>query len=239
MHAHSGEGTSASAQRGRPAVVFLATRNPGKVAELQERLEGRRIRVIGPESIAELGAPVEDGATFHANARKKALHYSRLVKTLVLSDDSGLEVDALGGEPGVRSARLGGPSATDDDRVKLILRRLESVPWEKRGARFRCVLAVAAHGEILATFDGSVEGRIAFEPAGGAGFGYDPIFYYPPMDRTFAEMTRAEKDRVSHRGQALDRAVGWLIERLAPAQTGPPHEATAKRRAWGLKGNER
>lgn len=199
----------------RPTMLFLATRNPGKVDELRARLEGHRFAVFGPESIERFPAPVEDGATFEANARKKAIHYSRHVEALILADDSGLEIDALGGEPGVRSARLGGPSATDTDRVHLVLRKLEGVPWERRTARFRCVLAFARNNQVLAAFDGSCEGRIAFEPAGGAGFGYDPIFYFPPMDRTFAEMTREEKDHVSHRGQALDRAVGWLIEEAA------------------------
>ena len=194
--------------------LVLATRNPGKVRELAARLEGTPWRVLGPEAIENLPAPVEDGATFEANARKKAIHYSRLVDHLVLADDSGLEIDALGGWPGVRSARVGGPGATDEDRIRLVLARMEDVPWERRSARFRCVLAIARRGEVLATFDGVVEGKIALEPEGGGGFGYDPIFFYPQMNRTFAEMTPAEKDSVSHRGQALDRAVGWLVDLL-------------------------
>ncbi len=194
--------------------LVLATRNPGKVRELAGRLEGTPWRVLGPEAIEGLPAPVEDGATFAANARKKAIHYSRLVDHPVLADDSGLEIDALGGWPGVRSARVGGPGATDEDRIRLVLARMEDVPWEERGARFRCVLAVARRGEVLATFEGEVEGRIALEPEGGGGFGYDPVFFYPPMNRTFAEMTAAEKDSVSHRGRALDRAVAWLRDFL-------------------------
>lgn len=203
-----------AAARGGGIPLVLATRNPGKVRELAARLEGTPWRVLGPEAIEGLPAPVEDGATFEANARKKAIHYSRLVDHLVLADDSGLEIDALGGWPGVRSARVGGPGATDEDRIRLVLAKMEDVPWEERGARFRCVLAVARRGEVLATFPGEVSGRIALEPEGGGGFGYDPIFFYPPMNRTFAEMTPAEKDSVSHRGQALDRAVGWLMALL-------------------------
>jgi XTP/dITP diphosphohydrolase len=192
--------------------LFLATRNPGKAEELQEILGPHGFAVVGPDRIRQLAAPVEDGSTFRANAVKKALHYSRLVDLPVLADDSGLEVDALDGRPGVRSARLGGPSASDADRVRLILSQLERVPWEDRTARFRCVIAIAWQDEVLEEFEGAVEGRIAFEPAGAAGFGYDPIFYHEVMGRTFSELTSEEKHSVSHRGQALERAVGWLLE---------------------------
>jgi XTP/dITP diphosphohydrolase len=192
--------------------LFLATRNPGKAEELHDMLAPHGFEVVGPERMRRLSAPVEDGATFRANAIKKALHYSRLVDMPVLADDSGLEVDALEGRPGVRSARLGGPSASDADRVRLILSQLEGVSWSDRTARFRCVIAVAWNDEVLGEFHGAVEGRIAFEPAGAAGFGYDPIFYYEPMGMTFSEMTPEEKHGVSHRGQALERAVGWLVE---------------------------
>ncbi|UCF69264.1 MAG: RdgB/HAM1 family non-canonical purine NTP pyrophosphatase [Acidobacteriota bacterium] len=190
--------------------IVVATKNPAKAHELAKLLEETPFTVVGAELIADLQAPVEDGATFRANAVKKALHYSRLVDSLVLADDSGLEIDALDGQPGVRSARLGGPSATDADRVRLILSKMESVPWERRTARFRCEIAIAQRGEVLASFDGSVEGRIAFEPEGSAGFGYDPIFFYEPMRMTFAAMTAEEKHHVSHRGKALERAVDWL-----------------------------
>jgi XTP/dITP diphosphohydrolase len=205
-------GTESPPPRRRAREVFIATKNPGKQRELQALLEESGLRVIGPELVTEMRAPVEDGATFRANARKKAIHYSRGVDKVVLADDSGLEIDALEGEPGVRSARFGGASATDDDRVRMVLRRMEGVPWEERTARFRCVVAIARRGEVLVDFDGVVEGLITFEPQGGEGFGYDPIFYFGPMDRTFSEMTREEKDRVSHRGQALEGAVTWLKE---------------------------
>ncbi len=175
-------------------------------------LEETPFFVVGPDVIDDFSPAVEDGHTFEANARKKAFHYSQRVDHLVLADDSGLEVDALKGEPGVRSARLGGVSATDADRVRLILARMEQVPWEERGARFRCSIAIARRGKLLASFDGSVEGRITFEPEGSDGFGYDPIFLFEDMRMTFAEMTQQEKERVSHRGQALERAVGWLEE---------------------------
>ncbi len=210
--------------------VCLATRNPGKVRELAALLEESPWQVLGPEALEGLEAPAEDGSSFEANARKKALHYSRLVRHLVMADDSGLEVEALGGQPGVRSARICGPSATDLDRMRWILSQLEKVPWEERDARFRCVIAFALRGEILASFEGEVEGRITFEPEGSAGFGYDPIFYYPPMDMTFAEMTAAEKDRVSHRGQALERAMGWLEDFARHLQTKSLKKGSSRRR---------
>jgi XTP/dITP diphosphohydrolase len=175
------------------------------------------IQVVGPEVLNKLPAPHEDGAPFVANARKKAIHYSRYVLFPVIADDSGLCVDALDGQPGVRSARLGGPAATDGDRIRLVLRKLEGVPWEERTARFVCVLAVALRGDVLATFEGEVEGVIDFEPKGSGGFGYDPVFFYPPAEKTFAELDAGEKERVSHRGQALARAVGWLAENLRGA----------------------
>lgn len=190
--------------------IFVATRNPGKVAELSRLLEGHNCLPYGPEVIHEFTAPTEDGSTFEANARKKAIQYSRQVKAIVLADDSGLEIDALDGQPGVRSSRLGGPHASDLDRIHLILGKMEGVPWEKRTARFRCVVALARDGEILATFDGVVEGMITFEPEGSAGFGYDPIFFYPPAGMTFASMTPEEKNSISHRGQAFEGAVSWL-----------------------------
>jgi XTP/dITP diphosphohydrolase len=192
--------------------LLLASKNPGKLRELAQMLSELPFAVEGADVWSKVPAPTEDGATFEANARKKAIHYSRYVDALVIADDSGLEVDALDGAPGVRSARLAGPTASDTDRVRLIVRRLERVPWEKRTARFRCVLAVAHNGTVLETFEGTVEGLISFEPRGADGFGYDPIFYYPAAEMTFAEMTAAEKNRVSHRGQALERAVGWLRE---------------------------
>lgn len=206
-------GSPRSYWEGEPELVMLATRNAGKLEELSAMLQRGRFRLVGPEYVAKLPRVTEDGATFTANARKKAIHYSRHASHLVIADDSGLEIDALGGEPGVRSARLGGSGASDNDRVWLVLRKMEGVPWEKRTARFHCVIAIALKGEVLATFHGSCEGIIALEPAGSDGFGYDPIFFFPPMNRTFAEMSRIEKELVSHRGQALQRAVAWLHER--------------------------
>ncbi len=205
-------------RKGERDVLFVATKNTGKARELAHLLEGGGLAVVGPALMRRLQAPVEDGATFEQNAVKKALHYSRLVDHVVIADDSGLEIDALDGAPGVRSARFGGPAATDADRVRLVLARLDGVEWEQRTARFRCAIAIAREDKLLARFEGSVEGLIAFEPDGAEGFGYDPIFFYPPARKTFAEMAPEEKHRVSHRGEALGKAIDWLRDH--PAEWG-------------------
>ena len=183
--------------------ILLATHNQGKLHELKELLASTGLRVI---SLAELGHAhevEETGATFEANAIHKAVQYSRLSGAWTLADDSGLEIDALDGRPGVHSARYGGAGLTDEQRCRLLLDEMVKVRWEERTARFVCVLALAQGGAILKTFRGVVKGLLAFEPRGKAGFGYDPVFYYPPKMLAFGELDRAEKDAVSHRGQAL------------------------------------
>jgi XTP/dITP diphosphohydrolase len=190
--------------------ILVATHNRGKIAEILHRLEDLPLELKILDDLPDMPAPVEDGATFFANARKKALHYSRRTDLVVLSEDSGLAVDALDGAPGVRSARFGGSGATDADRIRLLLSKLDGVRWDYRTARFVCVAAVARQGEILASFEGQVEGRIAMEPTGSGGFGYDPVFIHEESGRSFADMTREEKGKVSHRGKALDQLALWL-----------------------------
>jgi XTP/dITP diphosphohydrolase len=163
--------------------------------------------VLGLEALADTTPIEETGSTFEENARLKAEGYSLRTPHPVLADDSGLEVDALGGGPGVLSARYGGPDLTDPDRCMAILAALADTPEDKRTARFRCVLALASAGRTLATFDGVVHGVILRAPRGANGFGYDPIFFHPPSGCAFAELTRAEKELVSHRGLALRRFV--------------------------------
>jgi XTP/dITP diphosphohydrolase len=183
--------------------LLLATRNQGKLHELTQLLAGTPVKVV---SLVDVGLPSEieeKGETFRENAIHKAIEYSRLTDALTLSDDSGLEVGPLGGAPGVRSARYGGPDLNDEQRCTLLLKELEKVSWEDRKARFVSVLALAQSGAVIRVFEGTVDGLIAFEPRGKNGFGYDPIFYYPPRARTFGELPRSEKDRVSHRGRAL------------------------------------
>lgn len=157
--------------------------------------------------------PEETGATYADNARLKARVAARAAGALALADDSGLEVDALGGAPGPRSARFGGPGLDDAARCRRLLELLRDVPDARRSARFRCVVAVAdpASGDAR-TVEGVAEGRILRTERGTGGFGYDPIFYYPPLGRTFAELTEAEKGEVSHRGRALAAARRLLLE---------------------------
>jgi XTP/dITP diphosphohydrolase len=192
--------------------LVVATENEGKRREIALALENANLEfdVLGLDAIEDKTPVEETGATFEENARIKASEWSRRTDALVLADDSGLEVDALKGEPGVRSARYGGPGLTDLDRTNLVLERLATVPKEQRTGRFRCVLAIAKAGTVLATFEGVVEGRITTEPRGENGFGYDPIFFHPPSGCTTAQLTAEEKQRISHRGQALARLVAGL-----------------------------
>jgi len=192
--------------------LVLATANPGKVAELAVALDGKtEFTVDGLQSLKDQTPIEETGDTFEENARLKAEAYSRRTPHLVIADDSGLEVDALGGRPGVLSARYGGPGLDDPGRCDALLHALAGTADGERTARFRCVLAVARDGTTLRTFDGVVEGTILRTPRGANGFGYDPIFFHPPSGRAFAELTREEKERVSHRGAAMRK----LVEALA------------------------
>ncbi len=196
----------------RPVGLVVATENEGKRREiaLALALSGTEMDVRGLDAIEDQTPVPETGATFEENARIKARAWSSRTDALVLADDSGLEVDALHGDPGVRSARYGDPGLDDQGRVNLVLERLAGVPEDKRTARFRCVLALAQDGKILETFEGVVEGQITTAPRGTNGFGYDPIFFHPPSGCTTAELTTEDKQRISHRGQALARLVAAL-----------------------------
>jgi XTP/dITP diphosphohydrolase len=196
-----------SIQRG----LLVATSNRGKVRELASALAHAGIEVHGLERLQDPQPIEETGATFEENARLKAEGYSQLTDLMVLADDSGLEVDALGGAPGVASARYGGPGLDDAGRNARLLAALRGVSEEHRTARFVCVLALARHGRTLHTFRGVVEGRILEGPRGAGGFGYDPVFFHPPSGRAFGELTLQDKQRVSHRGQAIAALVGYLV----------------------------
>jgi XTP/dITP diphosphohydrolase len=187
--------------------IYCATSNPGKLREF--RLAGELLG-IDVEPLADLKSiqpPEENGATFDENARLKAAYYSRFASPL-FADDSGLEVDALGGEPGVRSARYAGPDATDEANNRLLLERLSARP--NRTARFVCVIAFADAGGVSRTFRGEVEGEILREARGPGGFGYDPLFYYPPFGCSFGEVDGPKKFDVSHRGKALRALLKYL-----------------------------
>ena len=203
-----------------PRRLLVATGNPGKLREYAELLRDAPFELV---SLAEAGITHEvdeTGATFAANAWLKASQYAAISGMLTLADDSGLEVDALGGEPGIKSARYGGGACrTDADRVALLLRNLDGVPWEKRTARFRCVIAVAgpragnADGpELLVSVVGAVAGMIQCKPEGEDGFGYDPVFFLPSFGKTVAQLSLADKNGISHRGSAAARAVRTLAQ---------------------------
>jgi XTP/dITP diphosphohydrolase len=193
-----------------PVDLLLATQNPGKLAEMRLLAEGLPFRVLGPRELGIADAPDETGTTFIENAVLKARHYARLSGRLTVADDSGLSVDALGGGPGLYSARFGGEGASDADRNALLLEKLAHVPTERRQARFTSAVAVARGGEVLFEAEESVEGLIADGLRGSNGFGYDPLFFYPPFGRTFGEIPHEEKDRVSHRGKAFARLRRFL-----------------------------
>lgn len=190
--------------------LLLASQNPGKLNEMRLLVEGLPFRVLGPRDLGLSESPDETGETFLENATIKALAYARLSGLLTVADDSGLSVDALGGAPGLYSSRFGGEGASDLDRNLLLLEKLRDVPRERRGARFTSAVTAAREGEVLFQAQESVEGTIAEEMRGGNGFGYDPLFFYPPYGRTFGEVTRPEKDRVSHRGKAFARLRAFL-----------------------------
>jgi XTP/dITP diphosphohydrolase len=190
--------------------LLLATNNKGKVREYKSMLKGLPFELV---SLAELGIKTEVeevGESLEENARLKAITLAGESRLLVLADDSGLEVDALGGEPGRLSARYAGEGASDKDRVNYLLSRLKDVPEEKRSARFRCVIAIATPDGKVELCSGECPGFITLEPRGKEGFGYDPIFYLPGLGKTMAELSLEEKNRVSHRGRAVREAIKLL-----------------------------
>ena len=195
------------------ADLLLASQNPGKLSEMKQLVDGLPFRVLSPRDLGLLTAPEETGTTFLENATLKALHYAARSGRLTVADDSGLSVDALDGGPGLYSSRFGGDGASDLDRNRLLLQRLKGLPAEKRGARFTSAVVVARDGTVLFHAQESVDGLIAEEMRGAHGFGYDPLFFYPPFGKTFGEVAHGEKDRVSHRGKAFARLREFLAGR--------------------------
>lgn len=197
--------------------LLVATNNPGKVQEYRELLAGLPVEITFP---AEQGLALEveeSGATFTENAGIKALAFAQASGLLTLADDSGLEVDALNGAPGVRSARYAGPGANDIDRYRKLLSVLKDIPAEKRTARFRCVIALARPDGTIHTADGTCEGKIGYTPRGEHGFGYDPIFIVDGHGgKTMAELSPEIKNQISHRAQAAAAARPILAELLEP-----------------------
>ncbi len=193
--------------------IVLATRNPHKLREITKILGGLGVEWIPYSSFRDAPPLKEEGTSLRENAAAKAETGATFTGLVTLAEDSALEVDALGGAPGVRSSRFLGEGATDQDRILEILRQLRTYPWHGRTARFRCVVAVAQPGGKVEFAEGVCEGYIAWEPTGTAGFGYDPIFYVPEYRKTFAEIEPSLKNRISHRAKALE-ACGELLARL-------------------------
>lgn len=193
--------------------LLLATSNQGKLREYRVLLKDIPWRLVTLLDIGISACPLESGTSFRENAREKAVFYARKSGLPTLAEDSGLEVEVLGGAPGVRSARFGGEGLSDAERVEYLLKRLEGTPWEQRRACFRCVIALCfPEVDEVRFFYGECPGFIAFEPKGSSGFGYDPIFYIPELGKTMAELSLEEKNRISHRARAAVQAAAYLRE---------------------------
>ena len=202
--------------------LLIATGNPGKMREYAELLAGLPYQLVSLKDSGITHEVEETGGTFEENAWLKASEYASMSGLMTLADDSGLEVDTLAGEPGIRSARYGGDSCTrDEDRVELLLKNMKDVPWEERGARFRCVIAVAGPDNtttppagteptLITQAEGLMVGMIQYNPQGGNGFGYDPVFYLPEYDQTAAQLSLHMKNQISHRAKAAKMAVEAL-----------------------------
>ena len=206
--------------------VLIATSNPGKLRDFAGAAAAHGIEIAGIPNFSSLPLAVEDGLTFEENARKKAAEYSQYVPgEIVVADDSGLEIDALGSAPGVHSARyaadqphLADANTDDEENNARVLRELKGVPEGKRTGRFVCVLAAARDGQILELFRGVAEGIILDTPRGTNGFGYDPLFYFPQIRKTFAELTAEEKSKYSHRGAAFRKFLDWCEKRISAGE---------------------
>jgi XTP/dITP diphosphohydrolase len=207
-------------------IIVLATKNPGKASEIKDLLAGEPVKIMDLTEFGPMPEAKEDSDTFEDNAYFKALHYARVLGFPALADDSGLCVESLGGRPGVHSARWAGENATDQDRCNKLLAEMKDM--DNRKAEFVCALVLAVPSGPGLTWVGTVEGEITREPQGENGFGYDPVFYYQPAGKTFAQISRDEKNRVSHRGKALaefksefDKVLVWLKQRQQEVQA--PH----------------
>ena len=201
-----------------PVKLYLASSNPGKLGEFRALAAAAapslRVELELPPRFDELPSFDENAPTFAENAAGKALHYSRLQKGMVFADDSGLVVPALGGAPGVHSARYAGPSATNAQRIEKLLCEMRGMTGNERDAYFVCAIALAQKGRAIAVVTDRVDGEILESPRGAGGFGYDPIFYFPALKKTFAELSAEEKNQFSHRGKAFHKLLTALSSML-------------------------
>ena len=217
-------------------MLVIATQNKNKLAEFREILKDVAIEIKSLADFGPIPEPIEDGDTFDDNAYKKAHHTAKVLGLPAIADDSGLVVEALGGAPGVHSARYSGENATDDENCRKLLHELESQGEENRKAHFVCVLSIAVPSGPALTYEGKCEGVILREPKGESGFGYDPLFYFEKYGKTFAELTMEEKNKVSHRGKALKEVKSeinmiakWLEQKLTEEKPAKPdHDQFAK-----------
>ena len=218
-------------------VIVLATRNEGKVKEFQQLLEKFPVEIKNLNDFGPIPEVEEDGATFDANAYKKAAFTAKVLGLPAIADDSGLLVAALGDAPGVKSARYAGEKATDQENIAKLLHEMKGKSDMR--AAFECVISIAVPSGPALTYEGRCEGEITSEPHGVSGFGYDPVFYYPEYGKTFAEVSSREKNRVSHRGKALgdvaaefDKVLAWLEARLAEAKPPKPDHTQFEHNDW-------
>ena len=218
-------------------LLVIATTNKNKLKEFQEIFKDLEIDVLSLADFRPIPAVIEDGATFEENAYKKALHTAKVLGLPAIADDSGLVVPALGGAPGVYSARYAGEEASDDDNCRKLLKELDGIP--DRRAYFQCVLSIAVPSGPALTYEGQCEGLILHEKRGTSGFGYDPLFYFEESGKTFAEMSMADKNRVSHRGKALASVKEeifmikkWLEQRLFEEKPPKPDHSQFEDNDW-------
>jgi len=199
--------------------LLLATTNPGKAREIKRCLAGLPLKILCLQDLKILAPFPEKGKTFQENARGKSLFFSRISKVLTLAEDSGLEIEALGKAPGVYSARFSAPRATDEKNIRKVLFLLRDIPRIQRKARFVSLFCLALNGRVIKVVRGEVKGSIAQGKKGVFGFGYDPIFYYHPLRKTFAELGPEEKNKVSHRGRALKKLRHFLLQYIRANST--------------------
>ncbi len=218
-------------------IFVLATRNQGKLREFQELLKGFPVELRSLNDFGPIPEVEEDGATFDENAYKKAHFTAKVLGLPAIADDSGLVVEALAGIPGVLSARYAGPKATDQENILKLLKEMTGV--DNRKAAFECVISIAVPSGPALTYEGRCEGEITHEPHGGEGFGYDPVFLYPPSGKTFAELSVEEKNKVSHRGRAmaavaeeLDKILKWIDQRLFEEKSAKPDHREFEHNDW-------